>query len=376
MEKTKRLIFINQVANYLAEDIVTAMLDHGGYDEVVMIVGNPDNIKLRDTRVKIEPIIRYDRSSVIRRLKSWLIGFMQCQWKLVAKYRSDDLFLVSNPPITPFLTILSRNKFFSLIYDVYPDSLLSEGFVSEGNPIYKLWGKFNKRYFKKAQRIFTIADALGKSISEYVPQEKIEIIPLWYNSIIHRIKREDNEFIREYHLENKFIVMYSGNIGKAQNVDLIPEIANRLRAITNIQFVIIGEGWSKEKVLSRVEELNLDNVLILPYQPLDKISHSLGAADVSYISLQGSNSTVSVPSKTFNCLATGSALLCVAEQNSEIARLVTDNNVGKVFDKSQIDNMCRFIEDLSNNPNLLKQYYQASIKASELYSSNNAIKFT
>lgn len=376
MGKIRRLIFINQVANYLAEDIVASMLDYGGYDEVVMMVGNPENIKLKDERIKIDPIKRYDRSSVTRRLKSWIIGFMQCQWRLLTKYRLDNLFLVSNPPITPFLTILSRNKFSSLIYDVYPDSLLCEGFVGKGNPIYKLWCKFNKRYFRNAQRVFTIAEGLKESIAAYVYKEKIEIIPLWYNSIIHRVERKNNEFIRQYHLEDKFIVMYSGNIGKAQNVDLIPEIAYKLRANDKIQFVIIGEGWSKERVKRRVEELNLYNVLILPYQPLDKISHSLGAAHVCYISLQGANSAVSVPSKTYNCLATGSTLLCVADSNSEIARLVTNNKVGQVFDKSQIDDMSEFIEKLANNPKLLKRYNQASIKTSEIYSRKNALKFT
>lgn len=375
MGKSKRLVFINQVANYLAEDIVMAMLNHGGYDEVVMLVGNPDNLKINDSRIKIDPIIRYDRSSVTKRLKSWLIGFMQCQWKLLTKYRKDTLFLVSNPPITPFLTILSRNEFSSLIYDVYPDSLASEGFVGKGNLIYKLWGSFNKRYFKRAKRIFTIADGLGNSISSYIPKEKIEIIPLWYNNIINRVPRKENDFIKEHHLENKFIVMYSGNIGKAQNVDLIPEIAKKLRGNTKIQFVIIGEGWSKETVKQRLAELKLNNVLILPYQPLDKISHSLGAAHVSYISLQGANSAVSVPSKTYNCLATGSTLLCVADKDSEIARIVQDNNVGKVFDKTQIEEMSQFLEELANNSNILSQYNQASLKASELYSSKNALKY-
>lgn len=376
MGRAKRLVFINQVANYLAEDIVMAMLEHGGYDEVVMLVGNPENLKIKDNRIKIEPIKRYDRSSVTKRLKSWLIGFIQCQWKILTKYRNDYLFLVSNPPITSFLTILSSNEFSSLIYDVYPNSLISEGFIGKGNPIYSIWGFHNKRYFKRAKRIFTIAESLRNSISGYISKEKIEVIPLWYNNTIHQISRKDNDFIKEHDLEDKFIVMYSGNIGKAQNVDLIPEIADKLRENTKIQFVIIGEGWCKETVKQRVTELNLNNVLILPYQPLEKISHSLGAAHVSYISLQGANSTISVPSKTYNCLAAGSALLCVADKDSEVAKLVQENNVGEVFNKSQIEKMCRFIEDLSDNPHLLNQYNQASLKASKLYSSKNALKFT
>lgn len=371
----KRLVYINQVANYLAEDIVLAMLEKGGYDEVVMLIGNPDNIKLKDSRVKIEPIIKYDRSSVVKRLKSWIIGFMQCQWKLLTKYRKETLFIVSNPPITPFLTIMSGNEFSSLIYDVYPDSLASEGFVGKGNPFYRLWSSFNKRYFKRAKRIYTIADGLAESISSYVSKDKIEVIPLWYNNIIHKVARQDNEFIKKYHLEDNFVVMYSGNIGKAQNVDLIPEIANILRDNRKIRFVIIGEGWCKEKVKQRVEELKLDNVLLLPYQPLDKISHSLGAAHVSYISLQGANSTVSVPSKTYNCLAVGSALLCVANQDSEIAKLVQENSVGRVFNKTQIEEMSKYLVELSENPNLMKQYHQASLNASELYSSKNALRF-
>lgn len=169
----KRLVFINQVANYLAEDIVTAMLEKGGYDEVVMLIGNPDNIRLNDRRVRIESICRYDRKSVAKRLSSWVIGFLQCQWKLLTKYRKDTLLLVSNPPVTPFLTILSRNRYSSLIYDVYPECLVSEGVVGKHNPIYRIWAAFNRRYFRKAERIFTIAGGLADSISRYVDRDKV-----------------------------------------------------------------------------------------------------------------------------------------------------------------------------------------------------------
>ncbi len=375
MKRIKRLVFINQVANYLAEDIVTAMLEYGGYDEVVMLVGNPQNIKIQDKRIKIEQICRYDRSSIFRRTQSWIVGTLQCQWKILTKYHKDKFFIVSNPPTTAFLKFLPIKNYSVLIYDIYPDGLVSGGFISRNNILYRIWSKANKKYLRNAENVFTIADSMVKPISAYISEEKIKVVPIWYNSVIHKIPREENEFIKEHKLQDKFIVMYSGNIGRSQNVELLPDIAYLLKDKENIQFIIIGDGRSRDNVVNKIKDLDLQNVMMLPYQPSDKISHSIGAADVSYISLLNMSSTVCVPSKTYNCLAVGSALLCVANQDSEIAKLVQENNVGKVFSKTQLEEMSKYLVELSENPTLMKQYNQASLNASELYSSKNALKF-
>lgn len=371
----KKVVFVNQSANYLAEDIVKAMLAKGDCEEVVMMVGNPENLVISDPRVKIDPICRYDRSSFKARALSWVKGTMQIQKRLLTIYRNYELFLVSNPPTACFVTMLANNPYKSLIYDVYPDGLVSGKFLTKSNPLIKMWGAFNRKFFRKAQKVFTITEGMADRLSAYITRDSIEVVPIWYNGTLRRIKREENEFIKEHHLEDKFVVMYSGNIGKGHNVKLLPEIANLLRDNEHVMFVIIGEGWEKQAVIDRVQELGLKNVLMLPYQPLNKISFSLSAADLSYISVESNASSVCVPSKTYNCIAAGSPLLCIAEPSAEITRLIKEKEIGKSFKSDDINEIANYINKVSRDSVYLDSLRDNLQRASKDFSNLNATKF-
>lgn len=368
----KKIVFINQSANYLAEDIVKAMLAKGDCEEVVMMVGNPDNLRINDPRVKISKISGYDRSSFKTRALSWMKGTLQIQWRLLTKYRGHELFLVSNPPTACFATVLAHNPYKSLIYDVYPDGLVSGSFLTESNLIIRMWKGFNRRFFRKAEKVYTITDGMAERISAYIDRKKIEVVPIWYNGTLRRIDRKDNEFIRQHNLEDKFVVMYSGNIGKGHNVKLLPEIANVLKDNDRIRFVILGEGWEKQQIIDRVKELGLQNVLILPRQPLEFISHSLSAADLSYVSVTGWASTVSVPSKTYNCLFLGSPLLCIAEPHAEITKIINRHDVGRSFRETEIKEIADYIASVSSDKEKLYQLKENAKALSDRFSSRNA----
>lgn len=371
----KKLVYINQVGNYLSEGIVRAMLSDGGYDEVTLLLGNPGNVRIDLPNVRIEKICSYNRSSFLKRTCSWIVASLQIQWNLWTRYRHYDVFLVSNPPIAAFCMALTCNKYKSLIYDIYPDGLVSGGFLSDRNPFIRLWQRYNRRFFKNADGVFTITEGMADRLSKYIDRSKIEVVPIWYNPSLRRIPKEENLFIREHKLEDKFIVMYSGNIGKTHNVELLVDVANLLKDERDIMFVIIGEGWSKQNIVSKVDELNLPNVIILPYQPVDFISHSLSAASISYISLDEKVSTVSVPSKTYNCMFVGSPLLCIASEKAELTRLVNKNNTGAVFHEKDPEKIASFVRELKNGGAKYAAMRRNAITASEKFSSDNAFKF-
>lgn len=371
----KRLVYINQVANYLAEGIVKAMLQKGGYDEVVMLIGNPENVTLNDPRVKIDRIAKYNRASFLSRTKSWLYATLQIQWKLLTKYRKADVFLVSNPPTAVFAMALATNKYKSLIYDIYPDGLVSGGFLGDKNPFIQFWKWYNKRYFRKAEQVYTITEGMADRLAQYIDKNKIRIVSLWSNPILQRIEKQDNEFVRQHHLEDKFIVMYSGNIGKTHNVELLIDAANILKSDTEIQFVIIGEGWAKDNIVTKVRQLGLHNVLILTYQPIEFISHSLSAADLSYISLDERISTVSVPSKTYNCLSVGSPLICVASELAELTKIVNGNAVGTVIHQESPEAIASFISMIKSERQEFAHMQNNAMTLSKQYTESNAEHF-
>ena len=128
----KKIVIVNQSSNYLMYDIARAYKDSSLYDDVVVMCGNPQSLQLEDQiLIKVEKIISYNKKSIITRFWSWIIGTIQIACLVRKGYTGYELLLVSNPPTIHFLTYFCRNKYSALIYDVYPDGIVSGGFVTE-----------------------------------------------------------------------------------------------------------------------------------------------------------------------------------------------------------------------------------------------------
>jgi glycosyltransferase involved in cell wall biosynthesis len=131
---------------------------------------------------------------------------------------------------------------------VYPDGIATGGFVKRTNLIFKVWASMAKYFYKKANSVYAISEGIAKKVEQYCPQYKIEVIPLWANKDICRVEKTDNLFIKKYNLSEKFVILYSGNIGKGSNIKVLIELAKILKANQKIQFVVIGEGMENHSL--------------------------------------------------------------------------------------------------------------------------------
>ena len=372
----KKIVIVNQSSNYLMYDIARAYKDSSLYDDVVVMCGNPQSLQLEDQiLIKVEKIISYNKKSIITRFWSWIIGTIQIACLVRKRYTGYELLLVSNPPTIHFLTYFCRNKYSALIYDVYPDGIVSGGFVTENNVIYKLWARAAKMFYKRADYIYAISEGIAKKVGKYCLYDRIEVIPLWSNKQIERVERKDNLFISKHSLEDKFIILYSGNIGKGSNIKVLVELARALKDNYRVQFVVIGEGMEKPFVEDAIKRDGLSNILLLPYQPLDTLSHSLSSANLAYVSVESKAANVCIPSKTFNLLNVETPLLCVASMDAEISKLISNARIGRVFESDDINQMAAFVMEVVSNRDILDEYRKniQTIKAD--YSCLNAKKF-
>ena len=261
------------------------------------------------------------------------------------------------------------------MYDVYPEALKSVG-ITTNNFLFRVWEKWNRRLFRKAEKIVTLSDGMGKLLERYVDRNKIRIIPNWSASEhFNPVDKEHNPFIKEHHLEGKFIVMYSGNIGYTHNVEYLIEVAKELKQEREIQFLIIGEGKKKEALQMMVSEYGLTSCLFLTWQDKTILPYSLGAADLAVITLNDETAFVSVPSKTYNLLAVGAPLLCIAPECSELGSLIQRYDNGCCFNKEAIREMADYIVDLKNNPDKKALLSCHSREASKDFTYKNALKY-
>lgn len=370
----KKIVFINQEAGYLMIDIINAYVKEG-YDCILITGRLIERNKLLDKKVKVEKIIRYNRKNLIQRLWTWLLAFLQIFIKIFFKYKDAELFIVSNPPLATLIPYFTTNQFSLLIYDIYPDGLISTGFFSEKSPIIKFWKKLNKHIYPHAQRLVTLTEGMKDVLSQYSEKEKIEIIPIWTdNELLKPIEKSINPFIAKYNLRKKFIVMYSGSLGRSHEIEIMIDLA-LLTKDPDILYLIVGDGEKKRILQEKIINFHLNNCLLLPFQDSEIFPFSIASADIAIVSLGKGTSKLCIPSKIYNLLSVGVPIIGIASNDSELHDMINEFKIGECFQSFEKEKIVNFIIELKNNPNTHKKYASNALKTSSNYDSKNVNKF-
>lgn len=367
----KKIVLVNQSSGFLVVDDLNAYCTK--YDRVSILCGrlHPGE-RAVNLKVNVDKICRYDKSSGMKRMLTWTWGSIQVFFKLLFKYRGWEVVYYTNPPMACFSALLLKNRFRIVEYDIYPDALKTIG-IGEASIIYKLWGRMKKRLYSKAERIYTLSEGMKEILTAYGSAEKIKVVPLWSASDKFKpVANEDNVFVKQNHLEGKFIVMYSGNIGYTHSVECVVEVAKKMRHEEEVLFLIIGEGKKKAELMEDVSRSHLKNVMFLPYQEFSMLPFSLASADLGIITLDENVSKVSVPSKTFNLLAVGCPLLAISNNDTEMFRLISKYDNGRCIPKRKIDEIVAYIRELKGNDQLRQQYSRNSLVAAKDFTYRNA----
>ena len=367
----KRVVLVNQSTGYLMIDIANAYAE--AYDEVVLLAGS---IKVTERplneRIAVKRITAYNRNSSLKRLFTWGWASLQIFNRLLFKYRKYEVVYVTNPPMAYLSALCLKNPFSLIVYDTYPDALKNVG-IGEGNILYKRWEKWNRKLFARARKIVTLSDGMADCLAGYVDRDRITVVPNWASkSTFGPVPKPENPFVRQYGLENKFVVMYSGNIGYTHNVEVLVEAARRLSEDDRIHFLLIGDGKKRPELESMSRSYGLKNCTFLDWQPAEMLQYSLSGADLGVITLNDETARVSVPSKTYNLLAVGAPLLCIAPEESELASMVDRYGNGACFRPEQIDGIVDFIRELASDKSRRDTMAEHSLTASKRFTFSNA----
>lgn len=251
----------------------------------------------------------------------------------------DLIYLASTPPIQGVLGgILKKIKKVPFVYnlqDIFPDSLVGTGLATKGGLLWKIGRMIEDFTYRNADKIIVISEDFKRNIMcKGVPEEKIVVIYNWVDEeAVKHVPREKNKLFDKYALDrNKFYITYSGNIGLTQNMDMLLDVAKDLEQEPNIQFVLIGEGAYKKTVKEIIEEKNIGNVTMLPFQPYEDISHVFSLGNVGLVISKPGVGENSVPSKTWSILSASRPVLANFDEN-ELKTIVNNNQCG-IFTKA------------------------------------------
>ncbi len=291
-------------------------------------------------------------------------------YRTVQSVASEDVVLVvTNPPTLPFIVaaacFLKRAKCILLIHDVYPEVLVSAGFLGKRSIPVRILAWLNKKLYTSVDAIVVLGRdmlSLVRGKIESTDEKRIVIIPNWGDvDAIRPAPKESNILLEQLGLGGKFIIQYSGNMGRTHGLEYIAGAASQLSNHEDIHFLFIGSGAKKRWL----EERRLSNATILPLQPRDQLSISLNACDITVISFIPGMSGVSVPSRMYNVLASGKPILAIAEDDSELALLVREERIGWVVAPGDIEAVVRTALEAKSNPLLLQEMGARARKVAE-----------
>lgn len=373
------VLLVNQHSVPVFVDVVNAFADAGqetrlftGYTEVGRV---PLAQGVRTTKS-----FGYNRTSTVLRLTSWMLFSVHYFFYLLFCKKPSCILVVTNPPLTSFVTALLsgiRNvPFYVVVFDLYPEAAQIAGKLREDTRVYRAWQRINRWAFAKAKGLITLSASMKLAATKYCDPQKISIIFNWADGeYLKPIDKAANSFISTLGLEGKFVVMYSGNMGATHDLESLVNAAAILRSDTQVRFVLIGDGEKRRALEAIAINKNLDNITFLKFQEPDVFRLAMAAADVGIVTLGTGAEGISVPSKTYSNMAAGAAIIAISPPNSELNRIVEEYSVGYIVAPGQPEKLAAYIRDLASNPELLNRFKSNSRSASMSYTSANAREY-
>lgn len=256
----------------------------------------------------------HSRSGIRRALNYLSFAFSSAVLGPWLTSRPDAIF-VYHPPLTVGLPafVLSRLwgvPFIYQIQDMWPETLQATGMLNNGR-ILGWVGRFAGWVYQRAHAICVISPGFRENlIGKGVPADKISVISNWVDTGTYRVAQPDPVKAQELGMAGKFNIMFAGNIGEAQGLEVLVDAAALLQDLQPVQFVVVGDGVALPRLREAVEARGLDSVIFLGRHPTSAMPQLYALADVLLIHLRDDPLfRITIPHKTFAYMASGKPIL-------------------------------------------------------------------
>jgi len=275
--------------------------------------------------------------------------------------RRHDILFVPSPPLTNgvcafFLSRLRRMPFVYNVQDIYPDVAVRLGILK--NPrIIKAFERMERFVYKKAAAVSVISQSFRRNLlAKGVPDSKIAVVPNFVDVEFVMPLPRQNEFSREHGLDDKFVVLFAGNVGLSQGLETVLEAAALLAAAPDVLFLIVGSGTTKQSLVDRAAEMKLQNVKFLPLQAYEKVPELYSAADVCLVPLRRGLTEDSVPSKLWTIMGVARPVVAGVDSASDTYAVIQEARSG----------LCVPPEDPSALAGAIRELYADRAQAAEM----------
>jgi glycosyltransferase involved in cell wall biosynthesis len=276
----------------------------------------------------------FGRRSTTRRMADYLSFYARACTRALTLPRFDVVVTLTTPPLIGLVgTVLRRlKKTRHVIWsmDLHPDASLALGRMSLNNPVVSALARLASAIYRRADRVVALGDYMSDRLRDKgVRPERISVIPVWSRSDeVYPHSRAGHPLREQLGLSDKFVVMYSGNMGLAHCFDEFLEAAHRLQDHPDIVFLYVGDGPRLEEVRRSQEARQLTNLRVLDYFRREQLHYSLSVADLHLISMRAEMTGIVVPGKLYGIMASGRPALFVGPGHSESADAIREAGCG------------------------------------------------
>jgi colanic acid biosynthesis glycosyl transferase WcaI len=293
-----------------------------------------------------------------------------------------DAVLAMSPPLTLGAAGWAaaqrwRVPFVFNIQDVFPDVAVELGAIS--NPqVIKAAAWLERWSYRRADAVTVLSDDLRDNLVAKIagtvpdPVDRIRVIPNFVDT--ERIRPGDPEagtYRAEYGLVGKKVVMYAGNVGFSQSLDLVLAAARALADRPEVAFVINGGGSARADL--QAQAAGLANVTFVDFQPKERLPEVLAAADIHVVPLRRGLARSSVPSKTYSILAAGRPVVASVDEGTEVARVVERAGAGLAVPPDDPDAFTNAVTKLLDAPAQAQEMGRAARAFVERWASPAAV---
>lgn len=296
------------------------------------------------------------RGSKMRRLGDCAWFFAGAAFASMALPRPDVVVTLSSPPLIGVLgrmiQLLRGSAHVNWCMDVFPDNGVEFGVIREGTLLHTICAAAASSYLKSAEVVAVLSTHMAGRIKRYgVKSTNTHIVPVWSDGRKTKpVDHRDNWFRKRYSLQDKFVVMFSGNLTYGGDIDTVIEALRELRHDKEVVFILISEGPRFEEFRNRCRSLDLGNVVFLPYQNRDSLSYSLSAADVHLVTNKKGLEGIREPCKVYGILSVGRPFILIGGPGCVAADIAYEHGVGMVVGESDVDKLVASIRLLKESP--------------------------
>ena len=246
--------------------------------------------------------------------------------------RRVDGVLSMSPPLTlgltGWITKLFRGGMLVFnIQDIFPDAAAQTGAITN-KQILRAARWLERVSYERSDAVVLLSEDLKQNVAAKLSTKfhnRLQVIPNFVDTSAIVPGNRMTSYRRELGIDDRVIVMYAGNVGFSQSLELVLAAA---KSMPNIAFVINGDGAARKSLQDRAKNENIGNVYFADYQPIERLSEVLASGDIHVVPLKTGLASVSVPSKMYSILSAGRPVLAAIDSDTEIPRTLAESGAG------------------------------------------------